>query len=240
MSDSIAVPGTPVIGAACATCGATTDAELRAALDHRQGLLSEMVTVQRALARRGPLQQKLDLVTQAVSRVLDVELVGIRLVDREHPEELIVTSGVGLDPNSPIRSPASGSGIGGAAFRANKTISVDDYQDYPAAMGLYRTAGVRAAIAAPVQQFGRAVGSIVAGSTSPGRRFDDTDRETLRAFADQASIALTEQHLFEEMQQGYTDPLTGLANRAQLHIGLGRPQPRRRQRQARCPLWAPS
>ena len=87
-------------------------------------------------------------------------------------------------------------------------------------MGLYRSAGVRAAIAVPVQEFGRAVGSIVAGSTMPGRRFDDSDRETLLAFADQASIALTEQHLFEEMLQGYTDPLTGLANRVQLLIGL--------------------
>ena len=62
-------------------------------------------------------------------------------------------------------------------------------------MGLYRSAGVRAAIAVPVQEFGRAVGSIVAGTAMPGRRFDDSDRETLRAFADQASIALTEQHL---------------------------------------------
>jgi diguanylate cyclase (GGDEF)-like protein len=209
--------------ATCASCGSTAGtagAELRAALDHRQSVLTEMVAVQRALARRGPLQQKLDLVTQAVSRVLDVKLVGIRLVDRTNPEELLVVSGTGLDPTLPIRSPVAGSGVGGAAFRSNQTVCVDDYGEHPAAMGHYLRAGVRVVMGVPVQKFGRAVGSIVAASTTPGRRFDETDRETLRAFADQASIALTEQHLFEEMQQGYTDPLTGLANRVQLLIGL--------------------
>jgi diguanylate cyclase (GGDEF)-like protein len=205
---------------ACTKCGATTDTDVKAAQDNRQRVLSEMVAVQRTLARRGPLQQKLNLVTQAVARVLGADLVGIRLVDREHPDELLVTAGVGLDPDAPTRSPVAGSGIGGAAFRTNKTVTADEYADYSPAMGSYQQMGVRTAIAVPVQEFGRAVGSIVVGRTSPGRPFDDSDRDTLAAFADQASIALTEQHLFEEMLQGYTDPLTGLANRVQLLIGL--------------------
>jgi diguanylate cyclase (GGDEF)-like protein len=71
-----------------------------------------------------------------------------------------------------------------------------------------------------VQQVGRAVGSIVAATTVPGRRFGVAEQETLQAFADQAGIALTEQQMFQEMQQGYTDPLTGLANRALLHDQL--------------------
>ena len=75
-------------------------------------------------------------------------------------------------------------------------------------------------MAAPVQQFGRAVGSIVAAITEPDRHFGETDRESLLAFADQASIALTEQHLFDAMQQGYIDPLTGLANRIRFHDQL--------------------
>jgi diguanylate cyclase (GGDEF)-like protein len=203
----------------CPTCGA--DPSENTTLDHRRRVLAEMVAVQRALARRGPLQAKLDLVAQAVARVLDVDMVGIRLVDREHPDELVVVCSVGLDPGSPRRSPVAGSGVGGAAFRGNTIVCVQDYKAHPAAMPGYAARGVGSAIAAPVQQFGRAMGSIVAASTAAsGRRFTDADTQNLRAFADQASIALTEQHLFEEMQQGYTDPLTGLANRAQLHIGL--------------------
>jgi diguanylate cyclase (GGDEF)-like protein len=183
-------------------------------------VLTEIVAVQRALARRAPFQQKLDLVTEAVARVLDVQLVGIRLVDVEHPDELIIVSGAGLDLSSPTRSPVSGSGVGGAAFRTNQTVCVDDYGDHPSAMTLYRAGGVRAAMAVPVQQFGRAIGSIVAATTTPKRRFDEADRETLRAFADLASIALTEQHLYDEMRQAYTDPLTHLANRTELQDQL--------------------
>ena len=189
-------------------------------LEHRQRVLDEMVRVQRSLARRAPFQQKLDLVTAAVAQVLGVDMVAVRLVDPLAPDELVVVSGAGLAPGVPARSPVIGSGVGGAAFRSNRTITVDDYRGHPSAMATYQVGGVRAAMASPVQQFGRAVGSIVAATTTPGRRFDQTDRETLQAFADQASIALTEQHLYTEMQQGLVDPLTGLANRAQLHDQL--------------------
>jgi len=189
-------------------------------LEHRQQVLDEMVRVQRSLARRAPFQEKLNLVTAATARVLGVEMVAVRLVDPERPDELVIVSGVGLDPDAPRHSPVAGSGVGGAAFRGNKTVSVDDYAEHPAAMTTYLKVGVRAAMGTPVQQFGRAVGSIVAATSNPARRFDETDRETLRAFADQASIVLTEQHLFTEMQQGYIDPLTGLANRARMHDQL--------------------
>ncbi len=188
-------------------------------LEYRQRLLNEMVQVQRSLARRAPFQEKLDLVTAAVARVLDVELVAIRMVDPLCSDELVVVSGSGLDPDQPLRSPVSGSGVGGTAFRCNDTVTVENYSAHPAAMASYQ-ASVRAAMGSPVQQLGRAVGSIVAATLNPGRRFDDADRQTLRAFADQASIAVTEQHLFTEMQQGLVDPLTGLANRARFHDQL--------------------
>ena len=189
-------------------------------LEHRQRVLDEMVRVQRSLARRAPFQQKLDLVTSAVAQVLGVEMVAIRLVDPASPDELVILSGTGLVSDAPTRSPVDGSGVGGGAFRSNRTVTVDDYGAHPSAMAAYQVGGVRTAMGSPVQQFGRAVGSIVAATTTPGRRFDEADRETLKAFADQASIALTEQHLFTEMQQGLVDPLTGLANRARLHDQL--------------------
>ncbi len=213
--EGIGHAGTPWRAAPSGDAGA-----LLARLEHRQQVLTEMVRVQRSLARRAPLQEKLDLVTAAVARVLSVELVAVRLLDPEDTGELVVASGVGLDPDSPTRSPAAGSGVGGAAFRRNELIWVDDYEGHPAAMQAYSAAGVRSAMAVPVQELGRAVGSIVAATVKAGRSFDETDRETLLAFADQASIALTEQHLFTAMEQGYVDPLTGLANRLRLHEQL--------------------
>jgi len=200
------------------TDGNRSHAELLRTLEHRQRVLTEMVRVQRALARPAPLVDKLALVTAAVSRVLDIEMVAIRLLDPQTPDELVIAAGIGLSPDSPLRSPVEGSGVGGAAFRSNAFVRVDNYAEHPAAMPLYRS--VRAAMAAPVQQFGRAVGSIVAAITEPGREFGDADRDTLLAFADQASIALTEKHLFDAMQQAYVDPLTGLANRIRFHDQL--------------------
>jgi len=215
--DPCPAPGQPVEDHLAAT---TPDAELLRTLEHRQRVLAEMVRVQRALARRSPLEEKLDLVTAAVARVLDTQMVAIRLLDPERPGELVIAAGIGLSPDTAMHSPIEGSGVGGAAFLSNDFVLVDDYAEHPAAMPLYLAGGVRAAMAAPVQQFGRAVGSIVAAITEPGRRFGETDRESLLAFADQASIALTEQHLFDAMQQGFIDPLTGLANRIRFHDQL--------------------
>lgn len=132
-----------------------TNAAVVRTLEHRQRVLDEMVRVQRALARRAPFQDKLDLVTAAVARVLDVELVAIRLVDPERSDELMIVSGAGLDPTAPRHSPVAGSGVGGAAFRGNSTVCVDDYAQHPAAMASYKDGGVRTAMGTPVQQFGR-------------------------------------------------------------------------------------
>ena len=81
------------------------DADQLRALEHRQHVLTEMVRVQRALARRSPLEEKLDLVTAAVAKVLDIPMVALRVVDTANPDELVIASGIGLAPQSPRRSP---------------------------------------------------------------------------------------------------------------------------------------
>src|SRR5690606_18263176 len=55
------------------------------------------------------------------------------------------------------------------------------------------------------------------------RDFDDADLELLSALADQASLAIRNAQLFEEVRAlSLTDPLTGLANRRQLTRDLNR------------------
>jgi diguanylate cyclase (GGDEF)-like protein len=70
-------------------------------------------------------------------------------------------------------------------------------------------------MAAPVHENGVAVGSLVVASYRPGRRYSQTEQDVLAAFAEHASLALTDARNFEDaMHQAFHDSLTGLPNRA--------------------------
>jgi diguanylate cyclase (GGDEF)-like protein len=90
-----------------------------------------------------------------------------------------------------------------------------------------RDAGVHAAMAAPVREEGRVVGSIVVASRRPGRHHGPEDQEALLAFAEHASLALTDARMVRTaLHQAFHDPLTDLPNRAlfvdRLELGLSR------------------
>jgi diguanylate cyclase (GGDEF)-like protein len=70
------------------------------------------------------------------------------------------------------------------------------------------------AMAAPVHDSGRVVGSLAIGSFRPGRAYGPADREVLRVFAEHVSLAVTDANTQEAMRQAFHDSLTGLASRA--------------------------
>ena len=76
------------------------------------------------------------------------------------------------------------------------------------------TLGLACAMAAPVHEEGRPVGALVVGSPDPDRRYGAVEREALEAFAQHASLALTDARTVEAMELAYHDGLTGLASRA--------------------------
>ena len=71
------------------------------------------------------------------------------------------------------------------------------------------------ALAAPVVVDGRPVGSLVAEppATGTGSRPPQELRQTLSAFAQQVSLALSEARSLEAIEEAYHDPLTGLPTR---------------------------
>jgi diguanylate cyclase (GGDEF)-like protein len=80
---------------------------------------------------------------------------------------------------------------------------------------VYREDGLQAAMAAPVHENGVPVGSLVVASHTPGRTYSANEQEVLIAFAEHASLALTDARNFEDaMHQAFHDSLTGLPNRA--------------------------
>jgi diguanylate cyclase (GGDEF)-like protein len=70
-------------------------------------------------------------------------------------------------------------------------------------------------MAAPVHENGVPVGSLTVASFRPGRAYSQAEQDVLSAFAEHASLALTDARNFEDaMHQAFHDSLTGLPNRA--------------------------
>jgi diguanylate cyclase (GGDEF)-like protein len=74
----------------------------------------------------------------------------------------------------------------------------------------------------PLLAKGRSLGLLVALAPAV-EPFDDTERETLELFAEQAAVALANAHLFQHLMESATrDALTGLANRREFDRLLAR------------------
>ena len=73
---------------------------------------------------------------------------------------------------------------------------------------------VRTAIATTVHENGTVVGSLVVGSCDEHRQYSEAECATLFAFADHASLAVTDANTLEAMYRAFHDSLTGLASRA--------------------------
>jgi diguanylate cyclase (GGDEF)-like protein len=85
--------------------------------------------------------------------------------------------------------------------------SQEETADFPAER-------LTAAMAAPVNERGKAIGSLGVGSRQPGRQYRSRDQEVLLSFAEHASLALNHARAVEEaVHEALHDSLTGLPNR---------------------------
>jgi diguanylate cyclase (GGDEF)-like protein len=122
-----------------------------------------------------------------------------------------------------------GEGVGGRAVSEARLVVVEDYAAAPAHLPAFAADGVTAAMAAPVFEGGRVVGSLTVATRRPGRRYSDAERDVLQAFAEHASLALNDartvealrQTLGDAVHQASHDPLTGLVNRTVILERLG-------------------
>src|SRR6185503_18395447 len=114
-----------------------------------------------------------------------------------------------------LRSPV-GVGVGGRAYAEQRLVVVDDYASEQNVVPPLVETGVTAAMAAPVSENGEVVGSLAVASTTPGRRFCPVEQNALVAFAEHASIALSDARTVDQMHAALHDELTGLPNRALL------------------------
>ncbi|GAA0554930.1 hypothetical protein GCM10010172_41960 [Paractinoplanes ferrugineus] len=186
-------------------------------LQKRQLLFEKLTEVQRAIARRSPLNKILETVTHAARELLDVEMASLNLVDRDDPTTglMVASSGVPEElAKQADRLPLTAGGISGLAILGDELVLVEDYQSCPIAMPAMTKAHLRSVMAAPVHENGVAVGSLTVGMYSESREWDKSAQEMLLAFAEHISLAITDARTFEAMNLAFLDSLTGLPSRS--------------------------
>jgi diguanylate cyclase (GGDEF)-like protein len=182
----------------------------------RRELLARLSRIQRSISHHAPLQDVLDAISQGASELLAEPIGGVALINPANPDELITRSAVGLDLSLPedARGQRVGSGAAGRAIQEDAVVAIEDFQTAPGMFPYFVNAGIQAAIGAPVREAGKVAGALVVGSRTKGRRFTEAEREVLTAFADHASLALTDARLTDQVDRALHDPLTGLPNRS--------------------------
>ena len=171
-------------------------------LGRRQRLLESLLTIQRAISHRAPSQTVLDAVTAGAAQLLNDAFVALVIVDPVEGDYRIVSSGG--PPEGAVRyrplimaAAVDSVGIDGPVTRVGDR----------AALGRWT------ALAAPVHIEGNTTGCLVTVAVCEPTDVEDR-LDTLAAFAEQASVALTDARTVEAMRDAYRDSLTGLPNRA--------------------------
>ena len=189
---------------------------LLAMLQERQIALERLAKIQASISRRAPLPEVLDAVVEGAHALLGDEVVGLRLVDHDDPAHMTMVSSLGVSHAvlaAAMRTPVS-KGAGGLAIVEDRVVVVSDYQNTDLAIEEFVGDRLQCALAAPIHEDGRAVGSITVATHRAGREYTDTDCEMLVALADHASIALNDAKAVDQMRHlAYHDALTGLPNR---------------------------
>jgi diguanylate cyclase (GGDEF)-like protein len=158
-------------------------------LRERHRLLEVLLDIQRSISHRKPLPDVLCAITSGASGLLGGCPVALVLDDPLDPERPIVAATTAGGERSETELAI----VATAAARTATTPSADG------------------ALAASVHINGARAGALVAMATGG---FDDAQLGMLDAFAEHASLALTDARTVEAMEEAFHDSLTGLPNRA--------------------------
>lgn len=176
---------------------------LLSSLVERQRLLERLSRIQASISHRKPLQDVLQAITHGAGELLDSEVVGLRLIDPDDPNYMVTLAAAGVSDEDleAIRRIPLGSGAGGRAVAEDRLVVMEDYEKDPAAIGVFSKRNLQTAMAAPVHENGEPIGSLVVASYKPKRRYSDEEKAALIAFAEHASLALTDAKTVEAMRE---------------------------------------
>jgi PAS domain S-box-containing protein len=167
-------------------------------------LLERLSTIQQPIPDSGSLQGAFDAVTSGAATLLgDGATVVLRLIDSDDPSFATAVSFHGHQQavfHSLTRLPAT-AGLAGKVCTAGHLIVEEDYPSLPYALPALVAVGVQASMGTPIREAGRVVGSLLVSSDREGISFSLNERAALRAFAEHASLVLTNSRRVEAMRE---------------------------------------
>ena len=166
-----------------------------------------------ALMNRHEPDDLLETIIARAAALIDTPHGFIYLLEPDG-ETLVVRHGIGLFTDFLGYSMAIGTGLSGTVCRENRPMAVDDYDTFADRSTDFPSQVFGAVVGVPLTSGGRPVGVIGMASGSRERTFGSREIGALSRFAQLASIALDNAHLFAAAQHGALyDPITGLPNR---------------------------
>jgi signal transduction histidine kinase len=176
------------------------NARQKEALQRRLQESQAITEISQALAGAVELEQVLQLIVQAASRVIPgVARAVIHLLD-ERRQALQAVAVIGLDePGQPDFTTRPGEGIAGLVISRGTTINIPDIHADPRCLPIGSAAHLRSLMVAPVQLGNKKLGTLSVSSPAAGA-FSADDERLVTVLGLQAALAIENAGLIQELE----------------------------------------